>query len=903
MTDEDVLLCFCQIPLQSTGAETMPLPPGTRVGLYEIVAFIGAGGMGDVYRANDTRLNRQVAIKFLSATLADAEGRRRFQREAQVASSLSHPHILTVYDAGELDDRQYLVTELIDGGTLSDWARAKPRSYHDIADLLTGVADGLAAAHEAGIVHRDIKPANVLVGRNGYATLVDFGLAKLQEQADDQSPTVSDVNTRLGVVVGTVPYMSPEQAAGKRLDRRSDVFSFGVMLYELIGGHRPFEGHNDLHVLELIQHGEPAALGDTVPADLQTLIAKALAKDPDRRYQSMNDLAADLKRIRQMTPRETVVPVAAPSPRRRRGLLIGLVAGLVVAAAVVAWRLWQLDYFWTNPLDGVVVQKLTDFAGDEIDAAISPDGNFTAFLSDRDGGFDAWLSPTRSGRFINITKGRFPALYPGAIRYLGFSDDNSQLWFLEQVSVRPNRLRTWLTPVVPGEHRRFLETGVNPAWSPDRARLVYHTPEEGDPVFIADRNGNNPRQIHVDKPGVHNHHLTWSPDGRFIYFVKGIVTTDEMDLWRFAVPAGGAMAVPERISHHNSRVAYPTWLSPTTVLYSATADDGSSQWLYAMDVRHRIPHRVSTGIAEQYLSAAATADTRRVVVTVAMPLARVWSVPVSSQMQPESSLQDFIAPNARALSPRFGPDYVLVLSSKGGADGLWKMTGDVAQELWRGSDGGLVSPPAVSPDGTRIAFAYRRQGRSVLAVMSANGTDVRVLTDAIDVRGSFSWSPDGQWIVFAGPSATETTRIYKVSASGGSLTTLTRGISSRPLWSPDGRFIVFSEPVQGARMQVKGMTPDGKPYPLPVLWVNYQTGSPYRFVPGTNALIYLKEADVRNQNFFWVDLASGQERQISEFRSGFEIRDFDIAPDGSRILFDRLRANSDVVLMDRDRRD
>ena len=412
------------------------------------------------------------------------------------------------------------------------------------------------------------------------------------------------------------------------------------------------------------------------------------------------------------------------------------------------------------------------------------------------------------------------------------------------------------------------------------------------------------RQIHVDKPGVHNHHLTWSPDGRFIYFVKGIVTTDEMDLWRFAVPADGAMAVPERISHHNSRVAYPTWLNPTTVLYSATADDGSSQWLYAMDVRHRIPHRVSSGIAEQYLSAAATTDGRRLIVTVAMPLASVWSVPVSSQtQQPESSVRDFTAPNARALSPRFGPDYVLVLSGKGGADGLWKMTGDVAQELWRGSDGGLVSPPAVSPDGTRIAFAYRKQGRSALSVMSANGTDVRVLTDAIDVRGSFSWSPDGQWIVFAGPSATESTRIYKVSASGGSLATLTKGISSRPLWSPDGRFIVYSEPVQGARMQVKGMTPDGKPYPLPVLWVNYQTGSPYRFVPGTSALIYLKEADVRNQNFFWVDLASGQERQITEFRSGFEIRDFDIAPDGSRILFDRLRANSDVVLMDRDRRE
>jgi len=240
----------------------MPVPPGTRVGLYEIVALIGAGGMGEVYRANDTRLNRPVAIKFLSATLADAEARRRFQREAQVASSLNHPHILTVYDAGELDDRQYLVTELIDGGTLSDWASAGPRSYHDIADLLTGVADGLAAAHDAGIVHRDIKPANVLVARNGYATLVDFGLAKLQELADDRSPTVTDVNTRLGVVAGTVPYMSPEQVAGKRLDRRSDVFSFGVMLYELVAGRRPFEGPTDLHVLEQIQQREPAALDE-----------------------------------------------------------------------------------------------------------------------------------------------------------------------------------------------------------------------------------------------------------------------------------------------------------------------------------------------------------------------------------------------------------------------------------------------------------------------------------------------------------------------------------------------------------------------------------------------------------------------------------------------------------------
>ena len=249
-----------------------------------------------------------------------------------------------------------------------------------------------------------------------------------------------------------------------------------------------------------------------------------------------------------------------------------------------------------------------------------------------------------------------------------------------------------------------------------------------------------------------------------------------------------------------------------------------------MDVRHRIPHRVSSGIAEQYLVGRRDhryAPSRRDRCDAAGQCVE------RSGFKPDAARifgAGLHCAKRSCPQPAFGPEYVLVLSSKGGADGLWKMTGDVAQELWRGSDGGLVSPPAVSPDGTRIAFAYRKQGRSV-SMMSANGTDVRVLTDAIDVRGSFSWSPDGQWIVFAGPSATESTRIYKVSVSGGSLTTLTRGISSRPLWSPDGRFIVYSEPVQGARIQVKSMTPDGKPYPLPVSWVNYQTGSPFRLDP------------------------------------------------------------------------
>src|ERR1700674_4202664 len=217
---------------------------GSQVGSYRIESQLGEGGMGVVYRALDTKLNRPVAIKLLSDDLADAAARRRFQREAQTASSLNHPHILTVHDVGEFDGRQYLVTEFVDGGTLKDWAQATTRTWRQIIELLIGVADGLAAAHAVGIVHRDIKPENILVAKNGYAKLADFGLAKAAEGAEnrDLTRTLTERHTRAGVIVGTIAYLSPEQASGKPLDARSDIFSFGIVLYEILGGKRPFTG-------------------------------------------------------------------------------------------------------------------------------------------------------------------------------------------------------------------------------------------------------------------------------------------------------------------------------------------------------------------------------------------------------------------------------------------------------------------------------------------------------------------------------------------------------------------------------------------------------------------------------------------------------------------------------------
>jgi eukaryotic-like serine/threonine-protein kinase len=310
---------------------------GTQLGAYRIDAVLGEGGMGIVYQAFDTKLKRVIAVKVLSNGLADAAARRRFQREAQTASSLNHPHILTVHDAGELGGRQYLVTEFVDGGTIGEWGRAERRDWRQIVEVLAGVADGLATAHEAGILHRDVKPGNILVAKNGYAKLADFGLAKLAEKPQsDLTRTLTDHGTRLGVIIGTIAYMSPEQAAGKALDPRSDIFSFGAVLYEMLAGRRPFAGATDIALLHAIVHDAPEPLPDEVPLALRKLVEKALEKDPGDRYQSMRDVAIDLRTLARQSV-ETVTPL---EPRGLRHWKWAAGAFFALALGVAAWKFW-----------------------------------------------------------------------------------------------------------------------------------------------------------------------------------------------------------------------------------------------------------------------------------------------------------------------------------------------------------------------------------------------------------------------------------------------------------------------------------------------------------------------------------------------------------------------------------
>lgn len=275
--------------------------------------------MGEVWKARDKKLGREVAIKILPDDLVDAAARRRFQREAQLASSLNHPHILTVYDADEFEGRQYLVTEFVDGGTLRDWAQAEKRTWRQTVELLATVADGLATAHAAGIIHRDIKPANILVAKNGYAKLADFGLAKLTDPASDEITvrTLSAEPTQLGMILGTIAYMSPEQASGKAVDARTDIFTFGVVLYELLAERRPFAGATDLETLYAVIHKTAPPLGEHLPTALRAAVEKALEKDPADRYQSMRELVIDLRRLMRYQRTEI-------TPEAKRGASIAV---------------------------------------------------------------------------------------------------------------------------------------------------------------------------------------------------------------------------------------------------------------------------------------------------------------------------------------------------------------------------------------------------------------------------------------------------------------------------------------------------------------------------------------------------------------------------------------------------
>jgi Tol biopolymer transport system component len=863
--------------------------------------------MGEVYRARDGRLGRDVAIKVLPAALAsDPERLKRFEREARSASSLNHPNIVTIYDIGSENGLSYIAMELVSGTPLRSMMLHQALPVRQLLQIGTQIAEGLAKAHAAGIVHRDLKPENVMVTGDGHVKILDFGLAKLTQPDSSsagktQAPTVSGA-TEEGIILGTVGYMSPEQAVGGPIDYRSDQFSFGSILYEMATGRRAFQRASAPQTLAAIIQEEPepiAVLNPKVPAPLRWIVERCLAKEAKRRFASTEDLAFDLATVREHLSEATSAVAVPEAPRARKGgrwLTAAVAAASVLLGGALAWRLKKLDDVWKNPLEGARFTRLTDWEGSELGAAISRDGKFVAFLSDRSGIFDGWLAQVGGGGVLNLSKGRWPQLANPTVSTLGFSGDGAHVWLLDNSvgasTGQSGKNVIWFIPTIGGEPRPFLRGNhVSIAWSMDQSRVVYHHGTPGDPMFVADQNGQNPKEIFGDKPaGIHNHYPTWSPDGRFIYFARGVPAKD-MDLWR--VPSTGGAA--ERLTQHRSDVSFPVLLDDRTVIYTAIGEDGASK-LFAMDVQKRSVHQISLGV-EEYLSVAASADGRRLVATVANPTHLLFTMRIADRPVEDSALIRLSLPTVRAASPRYGPDYVLYRSSQGGPDGLWKFQNGTETELWRGRDGAVVSAPAITRDGLQIAFVVRRAGRGSVQLMASDGTDKRNVAESLDVRDAPSWSPDGRWIVVVASEGTAST-LYKVPADGGAPVRLAEGTNFDPVWSPDGRWILYSDwSPGGATVSLRAITPEGKPVTLPDLPPLTYGANRYRFLPDGKSLVVMRGLWWR-PSLFLIDLSTGQQRQLTDLSPFHEMKSFDVSPDGKQIVMARYRANADIVLID-----
>ncbi|HWW82799.1 MAG TPA: hypothetical protein VNZ26_04305, partial [Vicinamibacterales bacterium] len=506
--------------------------------------------------------------------------------------------------------------------------------------------------------------------------------------------------------------------------------------------------------------------------------------------------------------------------------------GLLLALVATWWLVERTDYFWRSPLNDARFENVTDLGGAEQAGAVSRDGRFVAFLSDRDGQMDVWVTQLGAGQFYNLTRGRFPELVNPSVRTLGFSPDGAMVTFWARGIKGSNtgEIGIWAVPTLGGQPSPYLEGVAECDWSSDGSRLVYHTPGPGDPMFVKKSGQEGPgEKIFAAAAGLHSHFPLWSPNGAFVYFVQGSLP-DSLDVWRIR-PTGGSA---ERITSHNSHVTHPVLLNDRTLVYLATDADGSGPWLYSLDVEHRAPHRLGAGL-DRYTSLAASADGRRLVATLASPKGTLWRLGIADTPPVDASAATPISlTTGRGSAPRFGPGYLLYVSSKATGDGIWKLADGAATELWSAPEARIIGGPEVAPDGQRVVFSVGQRGRTLLYVMNADGTNARVVTESLELRGAPAWTPDGQSITSAA-SVHGTPHLFRISLDGAPVP-LVQEYALDPVWSPGGDFLVYSGADIGTTFLVKAVTAAASAHPFPNLTLT-RGARRLRFLNGRRALV------------------------------------------------------------------
>ena len=918
---------------------------GELVGSYRLISLLGRGGMGEVYLAEDIRLNRKVALKFLPAGYSnDPERLRRFEREARAASGLNHPNILTVYEVGQFDGRHFIATEYVDGETLRHRQINQPLKLNEVLDLAIQVTAALAAAHQAGIVHRDIKPENIMLRRDGYAKVVDFGLAKLTEapqaSSDTSLSTMIQADTGTGVVMGTTAYMSPEQARGLQLDARTDIWSLGVVLYELLSGSMPFKGDTPSDLIVSILDRDPASLMTTqlVPSELDWIVRKALRKDREERYQTARELAGDLRGVKQQLDfaaqmeRSGVPDSSAPArstelrtqqlpqriisteePRALSTVEVRPEAStsvsakrnftwMIVAAAVVVLGLGaSVAYKWLMPrpssnFSSMRITRITN-SGKAIDATLSPDGKYIVYALSDAGKQSLWIRQVTSANDKEI-------LPPAAVGFFGlsFSPDGNDLYYAVKQNLDAGTL--YRMPAFGGTPLKILDGIDTPvSFSPDGKQLVLirgNFPNPGESALvIANIDGSTERTLAVRKAPeiffpIFFTGPSWSPDGKLIATTVGS-RGGTSRVFTFDVADGKETNLTPEPWPFAARVH---WLNDMSGLLVIAGDTPGNAKIWVLSFPGGEKRSITNDL-NIYRSLSLASDGQRFSTIQASGLVNVFVVPegdAQRAIQLPTGNVGFYGSTGNSLS--WTPDdRIVFISNESGSIDLWIMNADGSNRRQLTANAGYNTNPVVSPNGGLIVFSSTRSGQRQIWKMAVDGSSARRLTNGA-VDGLPVITPDGKWVFYSSIVGAKPT-LWKVSIEGGEAVQVTDRVAVAPSISPDGKLLAFLYPESQDALappnRIAVMTMSGE-------WLKtfefQPSGTIAQYVqwsPDGQSLIY----NVSNNNVtnLWSQsLAGGPPKQITQFKDSL-LTGFAWSRDGKTLACTRGLLLRDAVLI------